>query len=495
MRAITHEDQIGLLRDLAGMGSQGRAEGESEERFPRTFYPVPEHARAFDPELVLVIGPRGSGKTELVRAVIGLGLLPAIARYASGVRLPPVEPARTSWVFGYPIGAGFPDARSLQNFIAQRGKKPDVALELWFTYLVRVLYGRFDDEGRSALQRLMSVQGGNALASHDAFRGTGDSAVLALDRLDELLKKTDARIFIGYDELDTLGGTDWDIMSVGIKGLVAFWAGYARRWRRIRAKIFLRTDLFQRHATSGGADLAKLAANRAELAWSDKNLYGMLVKRIANASDSLREYCEKSRIQFEWDRDLGSIPVMSKAAHAKPLIDRMVGPYMGANFKKGLVFRWLLDHIRDGRGNALPRPLVRLIEEAARYELEWGARARPPRLLSPMAIRAALDVVSREHVTQALDEWPWLLGVRERLRGHQVPWDRPQQVEKLLMTNWEKSWGEQPNLAPPADDASELIEYLVEIGAFRARSDGRIDVPDLFLAGLGLKRKGGVRKK
>jgi len=28
-----------------------------------------------------------------------------------------------------------------------------------------------------------------------------------------------------------------------------------------------------------------------------------------------------------------------------------------------------------------------------------------------------------------------------------------------------------------------------------ARADGRIDAPDLFLAGLGLKRKGGVRRK
>lgn len=48
-------------------------------------------------------------------------------------------------------------------------------------------------------------------------------------------------------------------------------ATYARRWQRIRPKLFLRTDFYQHHREIAGADVAKLAANRVELAWSDKN--------------------------------------------------------------------------------------------------------------------------------------------------------------------------------------------------------------------------------
>jgi hypothetical protein len=33
------------------------------------------------------------------------------------------------------------------------------------------------------------------------------------------------------------------------------------------------------------------------------------------------------------------------------------------------------------------------------------------------------------------------------------------------------------------------------MGVFRVRSDDRIDVPDLFMAGLGLSLKGGARKR
>ncbi len=40
----------------------------------------------------------------------------------------------------------------------------------------------------------------------------------------------------------------------------------------------------------------------------------------------------------------------------------------------------------------------------------------------------------------------------------------------------------------------ELLEYLKEIGVFKERGKGQIDVPDIYLFGLGLKRKGGVRR-
>jgi hypothetical protein len=36
---------------------------------------------------------------------------------------------------------------------------------------------------------------------------------------------------------------------------------------------------------------------------------------------------------------------------------------------------------------------------------------------------------------------------------------------------------------------------LVELGVFRERTSDRIDVPDIYLFGLGLRRKGGVKRK
>jgi hypothetical protein len=104
--------------------------------------------------------------------------------------------------------------------------------------------------------------------------------------------------------------------------------------------------------------------------------------------------------------------------------------------------------------------------------------------------------VSKEHVLGVnTHELPWLPGVKDRLDGAGVPMMQ-REAERLLGRNWEGSWNqEKPDARPPADNASELITQLIEIGVFRMRTEGRIDVPDLFMIGLGLSRKGGVRRR
>lgn len=479
-----------LLQALEKIGVQGRAESEALDRLPRGFYPVPEHLRTLDPEVVLIVGPRGAGKTEIARVLTEARLANAVARHAPSVRLPSGD---TEWRNGYPLQREGFDVGGLRRFLTDVGGRVGEFRELWFTYLVRVLRDALDAQANSALKPLLGLQGGAVQESYRAFLQAGDVPVLALDRLDQRLEAQDKFIFITYDELDTLGGGDWDVMEASIKGLVAFWSAYARRWRRIRAKVFLRTDLYDRYATSGGADLAKLAAGRVELSWSDRDLHAMLLKRIGNASEALFEYLKASRSSVRWSDDdaLGHVPLLNSWQDARPVVERMIGPYMGADKKKGLVYRWLLDHVRDGRGRALPRPFVRLIEEAARIELAAAHSLREPRLLDPSAARRSLDRVSGEHVAHARDEWPWLDGLKDRFKGQLVPWERERDVVRLLegMT--------------PSHDASkrlpfegrDLLDYLVEVGILRRRADERIDAPDLFLAGLGLKRKGGVRRK
>jgi hypothetical protein len=92
-------------------------------------------------------------------------------------------------------------------------------------------------------------------------------------------------------------------------------------------------------------------------------------------------------------------------------------------------------------------------------------------------------------------ELPWLPGVAYRLKDTEVPMRR-REIERLFDKDWERSWGQEAqNIRPPVEDVRELVDYLVEIGILRLRTNGEIDVPDLFLAGLGLKRRGGVKKK
>ena len=296
---------------------------------------------------------------------------------------------------------------------------------------------------------------------------------------------------------DTLGGFDWSLMARMVRGLMAFWSDYSRRWKRIRAKIFLRSDLFRRHAGMGTADFAKLAANRADLTWSDGALLGMLAKRIANTSDGLAAYCRGARLKLEHHDALGLIPIVRDPRDAFPLLERLAGEFMGAERKKGFVRNWILAHLRDGNGLVSPRSLGRLFEQAAGKDAA-NQSVSPPRLIHPTALRQALDDVSDSHVTQGTSsEWPWLDGVRTRLQNDRlVPWEQ-RKITSLLAADWDGRWAPeaQSDVRPPEDRPADFVDYLTELGIFRQRSDNRVDVPDLYLSGLNLRRKGGVRRR
>jgi hypothetical protein len=492
--SLTNDARQDLLSDLSQMGSSGRAESENSQTFKRTYLPVQEHVRAFDPSVALVLGVRGAGKSELFRAAVQENLLPAIVRTTREAHNLDRIVDKTEWLTGHPLGKDFPDDVEMRRFFDSQPLKAEAERDLWFAYLVRTVRDHLKASpiNDSEMLKLRGAEIGKVV---DAFRSLGDKPLLALDDLDRKLETEDRWLLVSYDELDIIGGYDWDSMIASIRGLVGFWSNYSRRWTRIRPKIFLRTDLFRRHGQSFGADLIKLAANRTEINWSDRNLYTMLIKRIANASSRLADYCRQSRVTFDEDPDLGLIPRLQKDTDAKPLIEKIAGQFMGANLKKGRTFPWLLTHVRDGNGHAIPRALVRLIEEAATQE-----SARPlanyNRLLDPRSIRRALDVVSREYVLQVnTHELPWLPGVEERLKEHGVPMDR-RQIENLLNKKWDQPWSkDQPKVRPPAENASQLTDLLLEIGVFGSRPHNRLDVPDLFLAGLGLTRKGGVKKR
>ncbi|MFX8601250.1 hypothetical protein ABTL95_20600, partial [Acinetobacter baumannii] len=81
----------------------------------------------------------------------------------------------------------------------------------------------------------------------------------------------------------------------------------------------------ERHAKAGGADLYKLAASRVELNWGDRDLYAMLLKRIANADPALADYLRPAKgIEWQNDRDLGLIPILKRWDDARPAIERLV---------------------------------------------------------------------------------------------------------------------------------------------------------------------------
>ena len=493
-KRLTRQDCVELRAEISNLG-YGQAEAESRSLFARRLLPISEHLRALDPNVVLVVGPRGSGKSELFRAFFSENddLGEAMMRYAPGSTGFPIRSSSATWKRVHPAGTAFPDYRALaRNIDSDRTAKA-----LWYVMLVRTLVNELDRDSRKRLAPLVRPVAADLGAVLKAERELTANPTAALDILEKRMEEAGKWIFVGYDELDILGGFDWQLMARLVRGLVAFWSDYSRRWRRIRAKVFLRSDLFRRHANMGTADFAKLAATRAELAWPDTALLGMLVKRIANTSEALADYCRGARLTFAQDSTLGLLPKVERPDNAYALLERFSGEYMGAERKKGYVRNWVLDHLRDGNGQVSPRTLVRLFEQAALKEAP-NRTLSPPRLLHPAALRQALDDVSQDHVTQAISsEWPWLEGVRERIgKQRLVPWSR-REIIAMLGADWDRPWASSHggDIRPPEERPGRLVDYLVELGVFRNRPGDRIDVPDLYLRGLDLRRRGGVSRR
>jgi hypothetical protein len=111
------------------------------------------------------------------------------------------------------------------------------------------------------------------------------------------------------------------------------------------------------------------------------------------------------------------------------------------------------------------------------------------RVASPSSQRPERPVVHLDEAREA----EWLAGLGARLkRDRKVPWEK-RELLKLVGYRFDDNWGaSSEEIRPPGLSPEEVVESLVELGVLRARADGSYDVPDLYLAGLGLVRRGGV---
>ena len=166
-RRLSRQDCVHLRAQLADLG-YGQAEAETAELFAHRLYPVAEHLRALDPNVVLVVGPRGSGKSALFQAVFSEDRAVANAVAEWKPRVPMLEAQATSseWRRAYPAGTGFPDTQAL----AKWADSDATAKKIWHAMLVRELADRFEPGQREALRSLTqppAVAVGELLRAYD----------------------------------------------------------------------------------------------------------------------------------------------------------------------------------------------------------------------------------------------------------------------------------------------------------------------------------------
>ena len=202
-KRLTKQDCVELRAQISNLG-YGQAEAESRSLFARRLHPISEHLRALDPNVVLVVGPRGSGKSELFRAFFSESddLGEAIMRYAPGSAGFQIRSSSATWRRVHPAGTAFPDYRAL----AQHIDSDRTAKALWYVMLVRTLVDELDPDSRKRLAPLVRPVAADLGAVLKAERELTVNPTAALDKLEKRLEEAGNWIFVGYGRTRHPGG-------------------------------------------------------------------------------------------------------------------------------------------------------------------------------------------------------------------------------------------------------------------------------------------------
>jgi hypothetical protein len=490
-----------VISQIAPGRATAEHESYNEEEFLKNFLPIADYRRALEPNILLIQGGRGVGKTELFRLLAIPSGREALVESLNIRALPPLS--QTTWI------AGFGRTRKAEK----RFPTPDIVESLmqnatnieWRSFWIGLMLGVILQQEDCKLKDFIFAEIDPAIAfiAHklkEKLSLLSDWLPLVnehlekfndvLDKLDEKLIETDNWLFVNYDELDRVVSS-YTALASPIRELLALWLDRSRRWERICPKIFLRTDLL-REEFLNFPDASKLSGHQIRLEWQHSWLYQLLVKRLANSSNEMRAYLQNiPGLIIEEKNSLGWTATSNEKLFEQ-LIEMMIGKYMGNSPKKGITYRWIPNHLQDAGGRIAPRSFLKLFALAASGRISAQSEQNLPetKLLQPSDLQGALMDTSEDRIRELQEEYPWLEYLKFSLEGLNAPMLRETFLEAVKSTEWNKKTEKKP----PANNAEEILKYLLQLGIVESRSDGRINMPEIYLYGFQVKRKGGVKR-
>ncbi|MCC6555741.1 MAG: hypothetical protein IT372_22495, partial [Polyangiaceae bacterium] len=300
-KSLDESDRRALLEEMSELKPDADLAAEGIQK---VFLPLPEHRRVLSDQIVLVLGERGVGKSALfhfLQTPAGASLLGRDEKDRAVRRL---------WVVGF-SETGMDHAPPAAIEELARGQEPveDTIRRFWLGHLI----GRIaDSRDAAAPEPPPFVAAWREKPSEPAhwLPALEDPAryIPWLDQLERSLASQGRTLVITYDHLDKIGVRSREIRRRVLPPLLALWLSQSNRYRHVRAKIFLRRDLFD-ESVANTADVSKLLARAETLRWSVSALYRLLIRHLA-IHDRLRTWMTsgKWKIPLTEDPRLGWMP-------------------------------------------------------------------------------------------------------------------------------------------------------------------------------------------
>jgi hypothetical protein len=431
--------------------------------------------RALDPNRALVVGGRGTGKTfwwETLASDVGPGLLSTL-----------FDTRREGLRYQVSVGHG---AKALA---AGRSLDADTLTALFEQFNERTVW-------KSVVLARVAPDRFEALRSWKEWvqwvRDHPEESAQILAETDDRLDREKRRHLVVFDAIDRTGTLWKDVVRAhrGLFGLLLELTGM----RAIRAKAFVRLDVLEDPEVLRFPDASKLQTAAVELAWRRVDLYGLLWQYLANSD----EHADAFRAMSEgWRNPRGvwavPAPLSSNEEMQQRLWHQLAGRWMGTRERQGDTYPWLTNHLGDAFGRVSPRSFLKAVLEAA--------RATPKEESQTIHFKAIQDGVREAAAIRAREireDFPWTETALVALEGLLVPCDpkrvlaawRHAQIEQLLDRD-----PEARRRRRHGGDLRGVLDDLIDLGVVQRLRDGRINVPDVYRLGFGMKRKGGVAPK
>ena len=473
------------LREAFGALPEGTSHGEAPSL--ADIYLPRSHAKAMAPNNLLVTGMRGAGKTFLWSAFQNPDVRYLLARRAGRAILSEQTVVRTG--FGITPATGtYPGKDTLRNLLAQHFD-PRI---IWRTVQAWQLAGNAHPLGlrRSWKARVKYVR---------------DNP----EQIDRMFEERDAEFddkgvycLTLFDALDRCAD-DWKEMYRTIRGLLQT-AIEMRSYRRLRLKIFLRSDQLNENEVGDFPDASKALSSVVELSWPRHELYGLLWHYLANyeSATDLREFLGGGdwRSTNIGDQDLYEVPrtLVAKEDRQREKFHQISGPWMGGDPKRGFPYTWIPNHLADTEGRVSPRSFLTALRTAAEDTESHRPDHKYP--LHYESIKRGVQEASKIRVRELQEDYPWVHQVLRPLRGLVVPCGFDQirdfWISEGVLDRLADDVDQDEVKLPPLhikQGAAGVREDLESLGIFLRMRDGRINIPDVFRVGYGLGRRGGVK--
>jgi hypothetical protein len=260
-----------------------------------------------------------------------------------------------------------------------------------------------------------------------ALEAKGISAWVLLDRLDVAFADTPE---LEHNALRALFHVYLDLLA----------------YRRMRIKVFLRTDIWRRITASGFREASHITRTMT-ISWNQSSLLNLVVSRSI----------QNRRVQDFYR--VNSTAVLQSTATQEAFFYQLFPQQVDVGPNKPRSFEWMLSRTRDGAKQNAPRELIHflnVLRDVQVRRIEIGTAVLDgSRLFDGASFKEALPEVSRVRLEQTLfAEYPAL-----KLRIEQLRKGKTSQSRETLAEAWSVS----------IEEADRIAGELVDVGFFERR--------------------------